>query len=75
MLFRSDALLVLTEWPEFARIDPLEFRENIALRVVVDGRNVLDATRIAAAGLRYRGVGISVNAAVDTSSPVALVRV
>ena len=70
-----DALLVLTEWPEFARIDPLEFRENIALRVVVDGRNVLDATRIAAAGLRYRGVGISVNAAVDTSSPVALVRV
>ena len=54
-----DALLVLTEWPEFARIDPLEYARNIRRRIVVDGRNLLDPTRVAAAGLRYRGVGIS----------------
>lgn len=56
-----DALLVLTEWPEFARVDPLDYVRHIALGVVVDGRNVLDSTRVAAAGLRYRGVGLSVS--------------
>lgn len=55
-----DALLVLTEWPEFARIDPLDYARHIATGVVVDGRNVLDSGRVAAAGLRYRGIGFSV---------------
>jgi UDPglucose 6-dehydrogenase len=55
----ADALLVLTEWPEFARIDPLKYASNIERRVVVDGRNVLDSSRVAAAGLTYRGVGRS----------------
>ena len=71
---RCDALLVLTEWPEFARIDPLDYANTVGRRVVVDGRNVLDATRVAAAGLRYRGVGISVDAAYDVPN-VALARV
>lgn len=55
----ADALLVLTEWPEFARIDPLSYAANIARRIVIDGRNVLDSARVAAAGLVYRGVGRS----------------
>jgi UDPglucose 6-dehydrogenase len=54
-----DALLVLTEWPEFAAIDPLKYATNISRRVVVDGRNVLDLARVAGAGLTYRGVGRS----------------
>jgi UDPglucose 6-dehydrogenase len=55
----ADALLVLTEWPEFARIDPLSYAANLARRIVIDGRNVLDSARVAAAGLAYRGVGRS----------------
>jgi UDPglucose 6-dehydrogenase len=53
----ADALMVLTEWPEFARIDPLAYAANLSRRIVVDGRNVLDPSRVAAAGLTYRGVG------------------
>ena len=55
----ADALLVLTEWPEFALIDPLTYARNLQRRIVVDGRNVLDSERVAAAGLTYRGVGRS----------------
>lgn len=55
----ADALLVLTEWPEFAQIDPSTYAHNIARGVVIDGRNVLDANRVVAEGLYYRGVGRS----------------
>ena len=52
-----DALLVLTEWPEFREIDPWMIAHRITSRLVVDGRNVLDKDKVAAAGLTYRGVG------------------
>jgi len=64
----ADALLVLTEWPEFARIDPASYARNLARLVVVDGRNVLDAGRVSAAGLTYRGVGLSSLPSVECSS-------
>jgi len=52
-----DALLVLTEWPEFKNVDPWAIARRVRQRVVVDGRNVLDIEALTAAGLRYRGVG------------------
>jgi UDPglucose 6-dehydrogenase len=60
---RADALLVLTEWPEFTRIDPLTYAAGLTRGIVVDGRNILDAERVAAAGLSYYGVGRSFPAA------------
>ncbi len=56
----ADALLVLTEWPMFAAIDPAEYAGRLRGRLVVDGRNLLDPERIASAGLLYRGIGRSV---------------
>lgn len=53
----ADALLVLTEWPEFGRIAPHAIAAALRAGLVVDGRNVLDGERLAQAGLRYRGVG------------------
>jgi UDPglucose 6-dehydrogenase len=53
----ADALLVLTEWPEFRNVSPHALARGLASGLVVDGRNVLDCARIAGAGLRYRGVG------------------
>ncbi len=53
----ADALLVLTEWPEFAAISPAAIADALGEGLVIDGRNVLDAERIASAGLRYRGLG------------------
>ncbi|HEY1729667.1 MAG TPA: UDP-glucose/GDP-mannose dehydrogenase family protein [Candidatus Baltobacteraceae bacterium] len=62
---KADALLVLTEWPEFARIDPNLYAATLNLGVVIDGRNILDPDRVASAGLNYRGVGRGVWAPVD----------
>jgi UDPglucose 6-dehydrogenase len=53
----AHALLVLTEWPEFAEISPWAIATRLRGNVVVDGRNLLDPDAVAAAGLRYRGVG------------------
>jgi UDPglucose 6-dehydrogenase len=62
-----DALLVLTEWPEFAAIPPPTYAGLIRRRVIIDGRNVLDADRVAAAGLSYRGIG---RAVATTAAPL-----
>jgi UDPglucose 6-dehydrogenase len=53
----ADALLVLTEWPEFASVDPSAVAATLRYPIVVDGRNVLDGERYARCGVRYRGVG------------------
>ena len=55
----ADALLVLTEWPEFRKVEPSALAASLRRRVVVDGRNLLDAERLADSGVRYRGVGHS----------------
>ncbi len=70
-LHDADALLVLTEWPEFTRISPSTIARSLSGLTVVDGRNVLDPQRIAAAGLRYRGVGRAVDGE-PQSLPVAI---
>ncbi len=53
----ADALLVLTEWPQFAAVDPKDVGARLRLRLVIDGRNVLDQRAYASAGFDYQGVG------------------
>nr|MBP1190231.1 UDPglucose 6-dehydrogenase [Frigoribacterium sp. PvP032] len=53
----ADAVLVLTEWPEFRQLDPAVVGELVAHRRVVDGRNVLDPAAWRSAGYEYRGLG------------------
>jgi UDPglucose 6-dehydrogenase len=53
----ADALVVLTDWPEFGEVNPLSFAPRLRRRVVIDGCNVLDPRWIASAGLTYRGIG------------------
>ncbi|GHB28984.1 UDP-glucose 6-dehydrogenase [Streptomyces umbrinus] len=50
-------LLHLTEWPEFARIDPATL--PVAARTVIDGRGGLDPARWRAAGWTYQTLGRS----------------
>jgi UDPglucose 6-dehydrogenase len=61
----ADALLVLTEWPEFGLVSPWAIAAQLRRGVVVDGRNILDPLAIASAGLRYRGVGRTVPSALS----------
>jgi UDPglucose 6-dehydrogenase len=53
----SDALLVLTDWPQFSSFDMRTVGHKIRSGLVIDGRNVLDGDSVVAAGLRYRGIG------------------
>jgi UDPglucose 6-dehydrogenase len=53
----ADAVLHLTEWPEFVQMDPAALGDVVRRRNVVDGRNALDAARWRAAGWHYRALG------------------
>jgi UDPglucose 6-dehydrogenase len=53
----ADAVMVLTEWPEYRELDPAALGELVADRVVIDGRNCLDPEAWRAAGWRYRALG------------------
>src|SRR6201996_8019192 len=54
---RADAVLVLTEWPEFVELDPDLLADRVRARVVVDGRNCLDLRRGQQAGWRVHCLG------------------
>jgi UDPglucose 6-dehydrogenase len=53
----ADGLLVLTEWAEFADVDPVEVTQRLSGKVVVDGRNLLDAAAYRSAGVVFVGLG------------------
>ena len=55
----ADVVLHLTEWSEFAELDPRALASHVRTPVVVDGRNCLDAEAWKAAGWTYRGLGRS----------------
>jgi UDPglucose 6-dehydrogenase len=52
-----DACILVTEWPEFAELDWSQVAERMAGRLVVDGRNFVDADAVRAAGFIYEGIG------------------
>ena len=52
-----DALVVVTEWPEFKLLDWEQLGREMRRRLVLDGRNCLDGTALTASGFRWQGVG------------------
>ncbi len=59
----ADALVVLTDWPQFRTVDPRAVAHRLRSGLIVDGRNVLDAAAVSSAGMRYRGIGRRKNGA------------
>ena len=53
----ADAVVLVTEWPEFGDLDFEAVAGAMRGRLVVDGRNFLDPDAVSAAGLTYEGVG------------------
>jgi len=53
----ADAVVLVTEWPEFAELDLRELAAAMRGDLLVDGRNFLDPDRVREAGLAYEGVG------------------
>lgn len=55
----ADGLVLLTDWPEYRNLDWEAIAVAMAGDVVVDTRNVLDRSRLEAAGLRVATWGMS----------------
>jgi UDPglucose 6-dehydrogenase len=53
----TDAILIATEWPEFALLNPTEIGNVVRSKHMIDARNILDADLWRAAGFTYQGVG------------------
>jgi UDPglucose 6-dehydrogenase len=54
----ADAVVLVTEWPEFRELDWAgEVKRRLRRPVVVDGRNFLDRETLVAAGFTYEGIG------------------
>lgn len=53
----ADAVVVVTEWPEYVGLDWARVAQLVRRRVIVDGRNCLDADLLVGLGFTYLGVG------------------
>lgn len=53
----ADALAICTEWEEFRVFDADLLSSRMRGRVIVDGRNLYDPSRVAEAGFSYASVG------------------
>jgi UDPglucose 6-dehydrogenase len=53
----ADALVVLTEWPEFLEMDFKRLKKMMNHPVIFDGRNLYERSRVEKAGFEYFGVG------------------
>ncbi|MBM3901237.1 MAG: UDP-glucose/GDP-mannose dehydrogenase family protein [Verrucomicrobia bacterium] len=52
-----DALVIATEWPEFAALDLARARRSMTTPIVVDGRNLLDPAQMERHGFIYKSIG------------------
>ena len=52
-----DALLILTDWEEFAHLDLVRIGKQLKYPIIIDGRNLYDPQVVAGAGLAYISIG------------------
>lgn len=53
----ADALLILTDWAEFASLDLARMNKTLRYPIVIDGRNLYDPSEMARHGFTYLSVG------------------
>jgi UDPglucose 6-dehydrogenase len=53
----ADALLILTEWEEFAELDLNRLNQELRYPIVIDGRNLYEPGMMEAQGFTYYSVG------------------
>jgi UDPglucose 6-dehydrogenase len=56
----ADALVLVTEWPEFANLNLRDLAGRMASPILVDGRNLFQPERAREAGFDYAGIGRAV---------------
>jgi UDPglucose 6-dehydrogenase len=53
----ADALLLVTEWSEFRKLDWKRIHDSMARPLLLDGRNLLDPAAMKALGFEYHSIG------------------
>ena len=53
----ADALLLLTEWPEYRNLDWKRIHAEMARPLVLDGRNMLSQAEMREMGFEYHSFG------------------
>mgnify|MGYP000853792371 CR=1 FL=1 len=53
----ADALMIMTEWPEFRTPDFAKMKEKLKNKVIFDGRNLYDLDEIKSQGFEYYSIG------------------
>lgn len=53
----AELVVLVTEWPEYRRLDPTHAARLMAAPRIIDARNTLDPEAWKAAGFEYRGLG------------------
>ncbi len=70
----ADALLLITEWPEFRLPDWDEIKANMKGHVIFDGRNIYTADEIKQHGFEYFGIGRYANGIKNYGETVTTLR-
>lgn len=52
----SDALVLVTEWPQYRELEWDDLAGRMRSAILLDGRNVLDRARLGRSGFRYVGI-------------------
>src|SRR5207248_9460925 len=65
----ADALILLTQWSEFRRLDLDRIRQSMRYPLLVDGRNLYDQREMVAKGFFYQPIGRPVP---ETGEPAAV---
>lgn len=53
----ADALLILTDWAEFASLDLAQLNKKLRYPIIIDGRNLYDPQTMAQQGFTYLSIG------------------
>jgi UDPglucose 6-dehydrogenase len=53
----ADALVLVTEWNEFKQLDMQRVAASMNRRVLIDGRNLYEPSKMREIGFEYRGIG------------------
>jgi UDPglucose 6-dehydrogenase len=56
---QADALVLLTEWPEFRELDYAAVAGAMRVPILIDTKNYLEPAKVKAAGIDYKGFGRS----------------
>jgi UDPglucose 6-dehydrogenase len=66
---RADAIVLVTEWPEFKSLNLPEMAAKMLHAVLIDGRNLFDPETARRAGFDYSGIGRA--ARLSETAPIA----